>query len=486
MKNNSILQKSIHSFLLFTCLIMLSQCKSTSEEENKIIILPVPERPAGQMNVLQLKADPIPVVRIGFIGLGMRGKGAVTRMMAIEDVEIVAICDLEQKNLDIVQENITSKERPKAAEYTGDNGWKELCDREDIDLLYICTDWYSHVAIATHGMEKGKHVAIEVPAAITIDECWQLVNSAEKTRRHCMMLENCCYDKFELATLNMAQQGVFGEVVHVEGAYSHDLRSINANPRIAENQRYEPGVGIVQQSESGIIGYRDQWRQQFNIDHTGNPYPTHGLGPVCQILNIHRGDKMNVLVSLSSDQFGITEYVEERFGKDSPEAKQNYKMGDVSTSIIKTEKGKTIVVQHSASTPRPYSRVHQVVGTKGFAQKYPANQILVESLSPRALPKQQMDSVLQVYEHPFYKVAGEQAEQLRMIAHGGMDYIMDYRLIYCLKNGLPIDQDVYDAAEWSCIVPLSELSTLNNGAPVEVPDFTRGEWNKLQGLKFAE
>ncbi|MCC8147055.1 MAG: Gfo/Idh/MocA family oxidoreductase [Bacteroidales bacterium] len=440
----------------------------------------------GQSHVLQLKCDPIPTVRIGFIGLGMRGKGAVTRMMAIEGVEIKALCDLEQNNLDIVQKNIIDHQRDTAMEFTGNTGWQELCHREDIDLIYICTDWYSHTDIAEYAMEKGKHVAIEVPAAISVEECWRLVNTAEKTRMHCMMLENCCYDRFELATLNMAQQGIFGEIVHVEGAYLHDLREINANPRISETQRYEPGIGTITQDEPGIIGYHKQWRQQYNIDHTGNPYPTHGLGPVCQVLNIHRGDKMNVLVSLSSNEFGISEYVEERFGKDSPESKQEYKMGDVSTSIIKTEKGKTIVVEHAASTPRPYSRIHQIAGTKGFAQKYPVNQILLPSLSRWALPKEKVDSLLLEYKHPFYKESEEQAEELRMIAHGGMDYIMDYRLIYCLRNGLPLDMDVYDAAEWSCIAELSEISTKNNGAPVEVPDFTRGAWNELPGLIFAK
>lgn len=445
----------------------------------------VPEREPGQTHVLGLRCDPIPTVRIGFIGLGMRGKGAVTRMLAVDDVEVKAICDLESFNLEQVQNSIKEQNFPVADEYTGENGWKELCKRKDIDLIYICTDWYSHVPIAIYAMQHDKHVAIEVPAAITLGECWQLVNTAEKTRCHCMMLENCCYDRFELATLNMVQQGLLGEIVHVEGAYLHDLRQINANPRMSVNQRYEPGVGTINQNTPGIIGYHSQWRQQFNIDHTGNPYPTHGLGPVCQLLNIHRGDRMKILTSLSSDQYGITEHLKERFGEESAEAKQYYAMGDVSTVLIKTEKGKTIMVQHGASTPRPYSRIHQVVGTKGFAQKYSVNQLLIESQGLRPLSKEKTDSILNVYDHSFYKELGKDAYRMRMISHGGMDYIMDYRLIYCLKNGLPLDQDVYDAAEWSCIVELSEISAKNNGMPVEIPDFTRGEWNVLNGLHFA-
>lgn len=459
--------------------------KVTAQSISQPLKFSVPDREPGQAHVLKLACEPIPTVRIGFIGLGMRGKGAVTRILSIEDIEIKAICDLEQFNLDVVQKNIRESNHPAAEEYTGDTGWQELCKRKDIDLIYICTDWYSHVPVAVYAMEQNKHVAIEVPAAITLDQCWQLVNTAEKTRRHCMMLENCCYDRFELATLNMVQQGLFGEIVHVEGAYLHDLRQINANPRMSEDQRYEPGIGMVNQQTPGIIGYHSGWRQRFNIEHTGNPYPTHGLGPVCQLLNIHRGDRMKVLTSLSSDQFGITEHIVERFGTDSPEANQHYLMGDMSTAIIKTEKGKTIMVQHGASTPRPYSRIHQVVGTKGFAQKYPVNQLLLEAEGHRPLSKERVDSLLKVYEHPFYKELGKDAYNMRMISHGGMDYIMDYRLIYCLKNGLPLDQDVYDAAEWSCIVELSEISAKNNGIPVEIPDFTRGYWNELEGLDFV-
>lgn len=473
--------KKILFLLLAGCITM-----SISQQSKALNVIktPVPERPAGQTDVLELRTDPLPIVRVAFIGLGMRGIGAVNRFMAIEGVDIKAICDLEQYNLDRTQDAIVKQNRPKAEEYTGSEGWKKLCERNDIDLVYICTDWLHHTPIAVYAMEKGKHTAIEVPAATTVDECWQLVNTAEKTRRHCMMLENCCYDKFELATLNMAQQGVFGEVVHAEGAYIHDLRTLNFNARISQNLAYEPGIGSVIQKNPGLTGYWNYWRRKFNEEHTGNPYPTHGLGPVCQILNIHRGDKMNHLVSVSSGQFGMKEYAEERFGKDSPEAKQEYKQGDMNITVIKTQKEKTIMIQHDVTSPRPYSRIHMVSGTKGFAQKWPAQQIALNSHN--ALPKAEMDSVLQVYEHPFYKEAGEQAKKLGAIAHGGMDYIMDYRLIYCLRNGLPLDMDVYDAAEWSCLVELTEISAENDGAPVEIPDFTRGAWDRLDGLKFAQ
>ncbi|MDR1680246.1 MAG: Gfo/Idh/MocA family oxidoreductase [Prevotellaceae bacterium] len=466
---------------LFVCSFILTGLLLSCGNSNGIIRIPTPVRPAGQTDVLQLRCDPLPVVRVGFIGLGMRGPGAVARMMAIEGVEIAALCDLEAYNLERVRESVAANGRSAAAEYTGDSGWRELCDRDDIDLVYICTDWLNHTPMAVYAMERGKHVAIEVPAATSLNECWQLVNTAEKTRRHCMMLENCCYDKFELATLNMAQAGLFGEVVHVEGAYIHDLRETSFNPRLS-NETDEADEA----EKPHLIGYWNSWRKSYNSAHTGNPYPTHGLGPVCQILNIHRGDRMTHLVSVSTNQFGMTEYAKERHGADSPEAAQQYALGDMNTTLVRTQKGKTIMIQHDVTSPRPYSRLHTVSGTKGFAQKYPLRQIALDPNAHSALPKAQMDSLLAAYEHPFYKEAGRRAAELGSIAHGGMDFIMDYRLIYCLRNGLPLDQDVYDAAEWSSLVELSEISVRHHGAPVEVPDFTRGAWNKLQGLQFAE
>jgi len=442
-----------------------------------------PERPVGQADVLGLTCDPIPTLRVGFIGLGMRGIGGVDRFSYLEGVEIKALCDLEQYNIDRSQNLLLERNKSKADEYIGNDAWKKLCERDDIDLVYICTDWLNHTPMAVYAMEHGKHVAVEVPAATTVAECWQLVNTSEKTRRHCMMLENCCYDFFEMATLNMAQQGLFGEVIHGEGAYIHDLRELNFNPRLSDDQTYEPGIGNTKKEQPGISGYWNYWRKEFNIKHTGNPYPTHGLGPICQIMNIHRGDKMNYLVSMSTRQAGMTEYAKKRFGEDSPEAKQEYKLGDMNTTLIRTEKGKTIMIQHDVTSPRPYSRIHLVSGTKGFAQKWPATQIALEPDGHQPLDKITMDSLLARYEHPFSKEIGELARKVG--GHGGMDFIMDYRLVYCLRNGLPLDMDVYDAAEWSCIVELSEQSVLNGGEPIQIPDFTRDAWNKLNRLEFA-
>ncbi|WP_298653158.1 Gfo/Idh/MocA family oxidoreductase [uncultured Proteiniphilum sp.] len=421
-----------------------------------MIELKEPKRPAGQENVLQLAVDPIPTVRIGFIGVGNRGGAALRRYIHLEGVEIKAICDLKEDMVKRGQSYIQNNNLPPAAEYIGEDTWKEVCERDDIDLIYICTDWLTHTPMAVYAMEKGKHVALEVPAAVTIEECWQLVDTAEKTRRHCMMLENCCYDFFELTTLHMAQQGVFGEFVHGEGAYIHDLRS----------------------QLKDVEG----WRVKFYETYTGNPYPTHGFGPICQAMNIHRGDKMNFLVSVSSDQFGMSAHLKELYGDGSPESQIKHTLGDMNTTIIRTEKGKTIMVQHDVTSPRPYSRLHTLSGTKGFAQKYPIPSIALDPDAHQFLPEEKFNALMKEYEHPFIKEIGEKAKKVG--GHGGMDYIMDYRLIHCLRNGLPLDMDVYDAAEWSCLVELTKISTTNGGRPVKIPDFTRGDWNKLQGLKF--
>ena len=473
---------------LFVALMGFMQFTGCNNSESaasrgKDAISTEPPRPSGQTDVIALRCEPIPVVRVGFIGLGMRGPGAVSRFMYIEGIEVKAICDLEPYNIERVQEILRKNDRPEAEAYTGEEDWKKLCERDDIDLVYICTPWILHTPMAVYAMEQGKHAAIEVPAARTMEECWQLVNTAERTRRHCIQLENCCYDFFEMATLNMAQKGLFGEVVHVEGAYIHDLRSLNFNPRLREGESYEPGVGDQVSRRPGLAGYWNYWRLTENTENNGNIYPTHGLGPICQILNIHRGDKMDYLVSLSSDQFNMTAYAKERFGADSEEAKKEYKEGDMNTTLVKTAKGKSIMIQHDVASPRPYSRIHLVSGTKGFAQKYPRQQLSFDP-SHSALRPEAMQDTLKKYEHPITKEIGELARSVG--GHGGMDFIMDYRLVYCLQNGLPLDMDVYDAAEWSCITPLSEYSVANGSIPVKVPDFTRGAWQKTNGFKHAE
>ena len=433
--------------------------------EDGMIHFVEPARAAGQQSMLGFAADPIPVVRVGFIGLGMRGPGAVERFTHINGVEIKGLCDLEQNNVDKCQKMLEKAGLPQAQGYVGPEAYKQLCERDDVDLIYIATDWLNHTPIALYAMEHGKHVAIEVPAATSVEECWQLVDTSERTRRHCMMLENCVYDFFELTCLNMAQQGLFGEILHAEGAYIHNLSDFWDD-------------------------YHNNWRLDFNQKNRGDVYATHGFGPVCQALNIHRGNKLNYLVCMDTKSVVGLAKAKEKMGS------TEFANGDHTTTLIKTEHGQTIELQHNVYTPRPYNRLYQLTGTMGFANKYPITgftfmpgQVPAEVLPKDAkinphgfVSKEIKDAVLEAYKHPIHQEIEEKAKQVG--GHGGMDFVMDYRLVYCLQNGLPLDQDVYDAAEWSCVGELSAVSAEHNSMPVAFPDFTRGDWNKLQGLKF--
>lgn len=407
----------------------------------------------GHKSMIGFACEPIKTVRIGFIGLGQRGPDAVRRIMKLEGVEIKALCDLLPERAKEVNASVKKEGRPEAAEYSGEEGWKKLCERDDIDLVYTCTPWRLHTPICVYAMKHGKHAVTEVPAALTIKDCWELVNTSETTRRHCMMLENCCYDFFELVTLNMARQDLFGEIIHAECAYLHDLRSLKFDKK---------------------TGYQGMWRLKEAMKHTGNLYPTHGLGPVAQIMNINAGDRMEYLTSTSTNQFGLSLYAKETFGADSPEAKEKYRLGDMNTTLVRTVKGHTIMIQHDTTSPRPYSRIHILSGTKGIAMKYPDERFAFEPSAHSWLSKDKYDEYMKKYEHPLSKRIGELAKKVG--GHGGMDFVMDYRLIYCLRNGLPLDQTIYDGATWSSIVELSEISTTNKSKSVEVPDFTRGAW----------
>lgn len=442
---------------------------NTATQTPGIIKTVVDERPAGQTDVLQLKCDPIPVVRVGFIGLGMRGPGAVERFTHMDGVEIKALCDLRPERVEVCQKILKDAGFPEAAGYSGtEDAWKQMCERDDIDLIYIATDWKSHVPMTLYAMEHGKHVACEVPAAMTLEDIWAVVNTAERTQKHCMQLENCVYDFFELTTLNMAQQGLFGEILHTEGAYIHNLEDFWGE-------------------------YYQDWRLQYNKEHRGDIYATHGMGPACQLLNIHRGDKMNYLVSMDTKAVSIPEFIKKQRGEEI----KDFQNGDHTMTMIRTENGKTIQIQHDVANVRPYSRMYQLTGTKGYANKYPVSGYVLETsqigsdvtpnhenLSTHSfVPEDVKNALMAKYKHPIHKELEETAKKVG--GHGGMDFIMDYRLVYCLQNGLPLDMDVYDLAEWCCLAPLTALSIENNSVPVEVPDFTRGSWNKMKKLEFA-
>lgn len=440
------------------------------------IVVETPKRPSEQQSVIGLTLPKMEVVRVGFVGLGMRGPGAVERFTHIPGVQIVALCDYEQERAEKCQKYLKNADMPKAAVYYGEKGYEELCKRDDIDLVYIATDWLHHVPVAMCAMENGKNAAIEVPSAMTLKECWDLINISEKTRKHCMILENCCYDWFEMNTLNMAQQGVFGEVIRAQGAYIHDLSPFWKH--------------YWKKSEKDKLG----WRLEYNMKHRGDVYATHGLGPVAQSLDIHRGDRMKTLVAMDTKSVMGKEW--QKAATDT--ACTDFRNGDHTTTLIRTENGKVIEIQHNVMTPQPYNRLYQLTGTKGFANKYPTqgyavggDQLAASGVQPQVdnlsahgfLPKAEMDALVDKYQHPILKKYGEMAKEVG--GHGGMDFIMDSRMVYCMQNGLPLDMDVYDLAEWCCLAELGELSMDNNCASVTVPDFTRGEWNKVKGYKHA-
>ncbi|WP_409805619.1 Gfo/Idh/MocA family protein [Algoriphagus sp.] len=413
-------------------------------------------------NMSGFAAPKIPTVRVGIVGLGQRGPGAVDRLSKIEGVEIKALCDLVPEKAEKAKKSLEGT--PHSPElYSGSAyAWKKMCERTDLDLIYIATPWEWHVPMAVFGMEAGKHTAVEVPAARTLEECWQLVETSERTKKHCMQLENCCYDFFEMMTLKMAREGFFGEVLHVEGAYIHDLLWLNFD----KNK-----------------GYQDMWRLEENF-RNGNLYPTHGLGPICQILNVNRGDQMDFLTSVSSNDFQMKAKAEELAMEDpfwNSYASKSYR-GNMNTTVVKTKKGKTIMIQHDVTSPRPYSRLHVVSGTEGYAQKYPDQKV---SKGHNWMKEEEMKDLQTKYTPEIVQKVGELAKQIG--GHGGMDFMMDWRLIDCLRNGLPLDQDVYDAALWSCISPLSEWSVANRSNSIDVPDFTGGHWktNKPVAITLA-
>ncbi len=441
---------------------IISGCKSKEPVSNMPeVIEAVKKAHVKTFNMSGYAAPPIPVVRVGVIGLGSRGTGAVQRLSYIDGLEIKALGDLRQVAVEGSQNYLASIGRPKALEFYGDeNAWKKLAELPDLDLIYICTPWSLHAPMAVYAMENGKHAASEVPIARTIDESWQLVETSERTKKHCMMLENCCYDFFELLTLNMARQGMFGDIVHCEGAYIHEL--VESNFRKPDESKQRAG------------GYIGMWRLKENANRNGNLYPTHGLGPICQILNINRGDKMEYLTSMSTNDFVMGQRAKELAATDTfynPYTEKKFR-GNMNTTLVKTNLGKTIMIQHDVSSIRPYSRLHVVSGTNGVAIKYPEPERI--ALGHEWMTPDEMKAVYEEYTPEIIKRVGEMAK--RVGGHGGMDFIMDWRLIDCLRNGLPLDQDVYDGALWSAIAPLSEWSVANRSAAVDVPDFTGGSW----------
>ena len=408
----------------------------------------VPERKRGQKSVAQLRCSPMGTVRIGFIGLGGRGSSLLGNLLDLEGVEFKALCDVVPERVQAAQRRITAQSKSEPAGYSkGERDFENLCQRDDVDMVYIATPWDLHTPMAVCAMKNGKHAAIEVPAALTVDECWELVDTAEQTQRHCMMLENCCYGETEMLFLSMVRQGVLGELTHGEAGYLHEFAGM-------------PPKALRP----------DDWRWRFMAKQNGNLYPTHGLGPVAQYMGIHHGDRFESLVSMSSLERVLSRRCAE-LAADDPRRQEKFACGDINTTLLKTVLGRTIMVQYSTVQPRPYSRINMICGTKGILCDYPPRVHL-------AGQKSEWETDLQKYHeqygHAFWKSLKERATKAG--GHGGMDFVMNWRFIQCLREGLALDMSVYDAAAWSCVVPLSIESVARGSQPGQVPDFTRSEW----------
>jgi len=425
-------------------------------------------RPAGQKPVHDLTTKPLQRVRVAVIGLH-RGLTHVESCLGIEFAEVVAVCDLRNERAVHAADICEKKRGKRPAIYGGtEKIWEQMVERDDIDVVYIATPWNWHVPMALRAMEHGKAAFIEVSAAVTVEDCWRLVDTSERTQRHCVMLENCCYGENELFVLNLARQGVFGELTHAECAYLHDLRSVLFS-----------------------LGGEGDWRRDYHQHINGNLYPTHGLGPVAQYLGIGRGDQFKFLVSVSSPERGLAKYRDERRPNSDQHAAEKYVCGDMNTSIIKTELGRTIMIQHDVVSPRPYSRINALYGTGGTFFDYPARLAINEPKSyglksPGShewLADADLAIMRQKFTHPLWK---KLAERAKGGGHGGMDFVMNWRLMDCLRQGMTPDSVVYDAAAWSCILETSVRSVATGSMPVNLPDFTRGLWKTMNPLGIAE
>lgn len=407
-------------------------------------------------------APHLDTLRVGVIGAGRRGFNILRLLSGIDGVSIVAVCDPNPRAIKGVKGMLPEQGGATAHYYEdGDYDYRNMLERDDIDAAFVLTPWSWHTPMAVDVMQAQKHAFVEVPAALTIDECWQLVETSEKTRMNCMMMENVCYGREELMALNMVRQGVLGELLHGEAAYIHELR------------------WQMKDIDEGTGSWRTGWHERRNA----NLYPTHGLGPIAQYMNINRGDRFDYLSSMSSPALGRQLYAEREFPADHMRNKAKYVCGDMNTSLIRTAKGRTIMIQHDTTTPRPYTRHNLIQGTGGVYARYP-DRIALDAEGSFHEWQQDMSSYYERYDHPLWKRTRDDA--LVTGGHGGMDYVMLWRIAYCLRNGVPLDQNVYDAAAWSAVTPLSEASNADRGNARDFPDFTRGAWPGMPPLDVED
>lgn len=415
-------------------------------------------------SMVGFKADPIPKVKIAMIGLGNRGKTLLKMLewMIKHDIaEVVGFSDILEPNILKAQEILSDWQQRKPKTYSkNEDDWKNLVDQDDVDLVLITTPWEWHTPMAIYAMNKGKHVACEVPIAYSLLDCWSLVETAERQRRHCIMLENCCYNDEELLLLNMIEEGVFGDITHCEGAYLHDLRAHMLSDTY----------------------YQGQWRIKHHMQRDGNLYTTHGLGPISSYLHIGRGDTYDHLTSMSSRELNLSETA-----KDMSSPYTQIKCGDMNNTLIKTSKGKTVLLQFDVHTGRPYSRINKVVGTKAVHDGYPSRLYVDDGellfWGHEWLAEDEYKSMTEKYRHPMITKLSNLSKEFKE-GHGGMDFVMMYRLIRCLNLGLPLDLNVYDGVMWSAVTPLSELSVASRSMSIPFPDFTGNTWKKDKALEI--
>ncbi len=388
--------------------------------------------------------------RIAMIGVGGRGTSLLGNLLAA-DAQVVAVCDVVEEKANHAASMVVAAGQKKPALYTnGPHHYEAMVADNDIDLVIAATPWSWHAPMALAAMRHGKDVAIEVPGVTTMEDCWKIVQTSEETRKHCMMLENCCYGYNETLILRMIHAGEFGDILYGEGAYIHDLRA-----ELFSNA----GEGL--------------WRRTEHTLRNGNLYPSHGLGPVANYMGVQRGDRFGYIVSMSSPERGLDKYRKDHLEPGDPRWSERYMTGDMNTSLIKTDKGLTITVKHAVSTPHPYDRINLIAGTKGLFQDYPPRIYFDGMNKDEAFGT--IDAYKQ-YQHPLWAREGEIAKKVG--GHGGMDFIMLYRLLECVRGGLAPDSDVYDCASWSAVAPLSAASVSRGSAPMEFPDFTRGKWRE--------
>jgi len=415
-----------------------------------------PEQALPGQDPLLFRCPPIPTVRIGFVGIGGQGSTHVENLLTLEGVELRALCDIVPEKVTVWQQKIRALGRPEPVGYTrGPRDFERMCAEQELDLVFTATPWEWHVPVLLAAMRNGKHAASEVPIAYTVEDCWALVEAAERYRKHCVMMENCCYDRLELLGFHLARKGLLGELLHGECGYNHDLRGIKFSTE---------GEGL--------------WRRAHATRRNGNLYPTHGLGPIAQAMSINRGNQFDYLVSLSTPSRGLQLWQQEHLDRNDPHRNERYVLGDVNVTLIKTALGQTVYLTHDTNLPRPYSRKYVLQGTRGLVEGYP-RRVYIEGISKAEDRWDAIDGWFESHDHPFWK-----SEKVRNASagHGGMDWLEDWRLISCLREGLPTDQNVYDGAAWSVVGPLTEASVRNGGRPTRIPDFTRGRWKHTEPL----